>query len=70
MSIEWRRRAILGGLVLAYFVAFPGDLTSVLERAREVLSLTQVVSPWFYVVVAAAILARALVNCFSRTVEG
>jgi hypothetical protein len=70
MSVDWRRRAILAGLVLAYFVAFPGDLRSVLEPAREVLSLTQAVSPWFYVVVATAILARALVSGFSRKVEG
>jgi Sec-independent protein secretion pathway component TatC len=67
MSIESRRWVIVAGVVLAYFVLMPADLPAVLASAREVLSLTQSISPWLYMVVAAGIIARALVRCFGRS---
>jgi hypothetical protein len=60
---------ILAGLVLAYFVAFPDDLPAVLAPVRQVLSLTNAVSPWLYVVLASGVMARALVRCFGRSQE-
>jgi Na+-driven multidrug efflux pump len=67
MSIEARRWAIVVGVILAYFVLMPEDLPAVLAPAREVLSLTQSISPWLYMVVAAGIIAWALVRCFGRS---
>ena len=67
MSPESKRRTILAGLVLAYFVGFPSDLTAILAPAREVLSLTNAVSPWVYPVVASGVIAWALVRCFGRS---
>jgi Na+-driven multidrug efflux pump len=67
MSIESRRYAIVAGVVLAYFVIFPDDLTTVLAPAREILSLTNTISPWLYVVLASGIIAWALVRCFGRS---
>jgi Na+-driven multidrug efflux pump len=67
MSIEARRWTIVAGVILAYFVLIPADLPAVLAPAREVLSLTQSVSPWLYMVVASGIIAWALVRCFGRS---
>jgi hypothetical protein len=67
MSTESKRWLILAGVVLAYFVAYPADLTAILEPIREVLSLTNAVSPWLYVVVAAGVIAWALVRAFGRS---
>jgi Na+-driven multidrug efflux pump len=67
MSTESRRYTIVAGVVLAYFVIFPDDLTTVLAPAREILSLTNTISPWLYVVLASGIIAWALVRCFGRS---
>jgi Na+-driven multidrug efflux pump len=67
MSTESRRWMIVAAVVLAYFVSFPDDLTAVLAPAREVLSLTNAISPWLYVVLASGIIAWALVRCFGRS---
>jgi Na+-driven multidrug efflux pump len=67
MSTESRRYTIVAGVVLAYFVIFPDDLTAVLAPAREILSLTNTISPWLYVVLASVIIAWALVRCFGRS---
>jgi Sec-independent protein secretion pathway component TatC len=67
MSIESRRWVIVAGVVLAYFVLIPADLPAILAPAREVLSLTQSISPWLYMVVASGIIAWALVRCFGRS---
>ncbi len=67
MSTDSRRLMILAGVVLAYFVIFPGDLSAVLAPAREVLFLTQAVSPWLYVAIAAGLIAWAIVRCFGRS---
>jgi Na+-driven multidrug efflux pump len=67
MSTESRRYTIVAGVVLAYFVIFPDDLTAVVAPAREILSLTNTISPWLYVVLASGIIAWALVRCFGRS---
>jgi hypothetical protein len=67
MSIETRRWVIVAGVIIAYFVLNPADLPAVLAPAREVLTLTQSISPWLYMVVAVGIIAWALVRCFGRS---
>ncbi|MGP0069779.1 MAG: hypothetical protein ACLQGP_40035 [Isosphaeraceae bacterium] len=67
MSTESRRYTIVAGVALAYFVIFPDDLTAVLAPAREILSWTNTISPWLYVVLASGIVAWALVRCFGRS---
>jgi hypothetical protein len=67
MSTEFRRWMIAAAVVLAYFVSFPDDLTVVLAPAREILSLTNSISPGLYVVLASGIIAWALVRCFGRS---
>jgi Na+-driven multidrug efflux pump len=69
MSTESRRWMILAGFILAYFVAFPDDLPAVLAPVRQVLTLTNAVSPWLYIVAAAGVIAWALVRCFGRSQE-
>jgi hypothetical protein len=54
-------------MILTYFVIFPADLSAVLAPAREVLSLTNAVSPWLYVVAASAVIAWAIVRCLGRS---
>jgi hypothetical protein len=58
---------IVAGVVLAYFVIFPDDLTAVVAPIREILSLTNAISPWLYVVLASGVIAWALVRCFGRS---
>ncbi len=67
MSIESRRWLILAGVILAYFVLMPADLPALIAPAREVLSLTQSISPWLYMVVATGLISWALVRCFGRS---
>jgi Na+-driven multidrug efflux pump len=67
MSTESKRWMIVAAVVLAYFIIFPDDLSAVFAPAREILSLTNVVSPWLYVVLASGIIAWALVRCFGRS---
>jgi hypothetical protein len=50
----------------AYFGAFPDDLPAVVAPVREVLALTDAVSPWLYGVLAAAVIAWAIVRCLGR----
>jgi hypothetical protein len=69
MPSDCRRWLIVAGVVLAYFISFPGDLSAILEPIREALSLTNAISPWLYVLVAAAIVAWAIVRCFGRPRE-
>ncbi len=35
MSIDSRRAMIVAGVILAYFIIFPDDLTAVLAPAKE-----------------------------------
>ncbi len=65
MSNDFRRIMIVAGVIFAYFIILPDDLTAVLAPARKVLALTNDISPWLYVVAAAGVIARALVRCFA-----
>jgi len=69
MSTECRRWWILAGIVLAYFVIFPDDLSAVVTPIKGVLELTSVISPWLYALLAAGIIAWAIVRCFERPRE-
>jgi len=51
------RLAILGVFVFAYFVVYPQDFAAVLAPVKEVLALSNAVSPWLYGVIGVAILA-------------
>jgi hypothetical protein len=66
MSTECTRWTILVGVVLAYFITFPADLAAVVAPIKEVLSLTNAVSPWLYVVLASGVIAWAIVRCLGR----
>ena len=48
MSRERERSVVLTTSAFAYFVVFPEDLSIVIAPARELLSLTDAVSPWLY----------------------
>ena len=65
MWTDSRRIVIVAGVILAYFIIFPDDLTAVLAPAKQVLALTNDISPWLYIVAAAGVIARALVRCFA-----
>ena len=66
MSTECTRWTILVGVVLAYFITFPADLAAVVAPIKEVLTLTNAVSPWLYVVLASGVIAWAIVRCLGR----
>jgi hypothetical protein len=67
MSPEREKWIIVTITGLAYLSAFPEDLPTVVAPAREVLALTDAVSPWLYAVLAAAVIAWAVVRCFGRS---
>lgn len=57
-SKPWAARCLLLALLaFAYFVAYPEDFTSLLAPVKDVLALSNLVSPWFYALLAVAILA-------------
>jgi len=63
------RLVVLGVIVLAYFVVFPGDVKvvlapviAVLEFSKTVLELSRSVSPALYGVIAVGIIAWAVVR--------
>ena len=68
MSPERKWWCVLAIIGFAYFVAFPDDLEPALAPLRELLSLTNAVSPWFYGVLMGSVIAWALVRCFGRRV--
>ena len=51
---------ILVFALVAYFVTFPDDAQAITTPAATFLGLTSPVSPWFYGVVAVAIMAKAV----------
>lgn len=61
------RAGIPLALAYVYFVIFPGDLAAVLAPASQVLNLSTAVSPWLYVVIAVAIVMRAVTRTWGRT---
>ena len=67
MSRERERWAVLAASAFAYFVAFPEDLAAVIAPVREILSLTEAVSPWLYVALTGCVICWAIVRCFGRT---
>ena len=62
MSDKVRWIIVCVAIVLAYFVAYPGDAKAVAEPIAVFLELTNAVSPWFYIVVAVGILALAIIK--------
>ncbi len=48
---------VAGGLILSYFVTFPGDLKAVLNPLEAILRLTSAVSPWFFGLAAVGLLS-------------
>jgi hypothetical protein len=67
MTSRSRQWAVLGLVVLAYFILFPGDLSAVLNPAEKLLALSGAVSPWLYVLLGVALLCwTALRICGSR----
>jgi hypothetical protein len=62
MSPERERFVVLAATGLAYFVVFPEDLAPL----RDVLALTNAVSPWLYGTLLGSGMAWAMVRCFGR----
>ena len=64
MSTKCKHWLILASLVFTYFVIFPDDLSAVLASVREMLSLSNAISPWLYAVLVSGIIAWTLAHCF------
>ena len=62
MSPERERLVVLGAAAAAYFVAFPEDLVPL----RDLIALTNAVSPWLYAAVLGMVAAWAAVRLFGR----
>jgi hypothetical protein len=66
-SNHWiARLALLVMFALGYFVVYPQDFAAVLAPVKELLALSNSVSPWLYGVVAVAILAWTLAGVWGR----
>ena len=65
MSPERERWVVLGLTAVAYFVVFPDDLAPL----RDILALTNAVSPWLYGALLGSVIAWAVVRCFGRRIE-
>jgi len=68
MAPERFRWIVFAAVGLIYFVAFPDDLQPALAPFRELLALTNAVSPWFYGLLLGSVIAWALVRCFGRRI--
>lgn len=53
-------------LVFIYFVVFPDDVKKVTAPIAGVLELSQVVSPWLYMVAAVGLVAWVLLKIWGR----
>jgi uncharacterized membrane protein (DUF4010 family) len=53
-------------LVFIYFVVFPDDVKKVAAPIAAVLELSQVVSPWLYMVAAVGLVAWVIVRIWGR----
>jgi hypothetical protein len=60
------RLALLGVFVFTYFVVYPQDFAAVLAPLKEVLALSNAVSPWLYGVIGVAILAWTVADVWGR----
>ena len=63
---------IFAALVFVYFVAFPADLQTLIEPlsavvtlAGSILVLSGAVSPWLYMLLAVAVLARTVTRIWA-----
>jgi len=57
---------MLLALVFTYFVVFPDDVKTVTAPIAAVLELSQVVSPWLYMVAAVGSVAWVIVKIWGR----
>ena len=57
---------MLIALVFTYFVVFPDDVKTVIAPIAAVLELSQVVSPWLYMVAAVGLVAWVIVKIWGR----
>jgi hypothetical protein len=64
MSPDKERRVGLGAAAVAYFLVFPEDLAPL----REIVALTNVVSPWLYGALLGSVAAWAAVRFFGRSI--
>jgi hypothetical protein len=62
MSPERERLVVVGAAAVAYFIAFPEDLAPL----REIIALTNAVSPWLYGALLGSVVAWAAVRIFGR----
>jgi len=69
MSREREGSAVLATSAFAYFVAFPEDLSIAITPARELLAMTDAVSPWLYGAVTACVVAWMMTRCLSRRMD-
>jgi hypothetical protein len=60
MSPERERLVVVGAAAAAYFIAFPEDLAPV----RDVIALTNAVSPWLYAALLGSVACWAAVRLF------
>ena len=63
------RLALVGSLVVAYFVLFPEDLATLVNPLEQLLRLTQVVSPWLYALIGVGVLSWTLNRIWGRNSE-
>lgn len=70
------RTLIWCGLVLVYFVLYPGDLSALLAPveslsvvARRLLEITTAISPWLYVFASVCVVAWTAV-CVTERIVG
>ncbi len=61
------RRVILAVAALAYFVVYPDELSAILASMENVLSITNSVSPWLYLLIGTAVIAWTLTRIFGRS---
>jgi hypothetical protein len=57
---------MLIALAFTYFVVFPDDVKTVTAPIAVVLELSQVVSPWLYMVAAVGLVAWVIVKVWGR----
>lgn len=69
MSDKHRYITILALSGFAYFVSYPEDAEAIIKPIATVMSLTEVISPSFYGVVAVGIIAIAIFKTWGGRVK-
>ena len=69
MSRERERLIVFVAIVFGYFVSFPEDVALVISPAREILALTEAISPWFYLAFTGCAVGWMVVRCFGRRID-